>query len=185
MYTPFVDQSQELAFNSGMKKWTIAVIIAVVTSVVVFFAPRFLPKDAPPHSLFQKVRSADVQELINQAKPKPTLVNIWASWCEPCREEIPYLMEFAQTYPNLNIILISADNPDALVEAEKVLTSLNSPFTAYVKDENETEFITNLFPDWGGAVPVTLIYDKEGKLKKYWQGSASREEFENHIKEVL
>lgn len=185
MYTPFVDQSQELAFNIGMKKWTVALIIAVVTSLLVFFAPRFMPKDNPPQSLFQKVQSANVLELINQAKPKPTLVNIWASWCEPCREEIPFLIEFAQKYPNLNIILVSADSPDALGEAEKILTGLNSPFTPYVKDETETEFITNLFPDWGGAIPVTLVYDKDGKLKKYWQGSASKEEFESHIKEVL
>lgn len=185
MYTPFVDQSQELALNKRMKKWTLALIVAVMTSLVVFFAPRFLRKETVDPAIFQKVQSAQVLEMVNQAKPKPTLVNIWASWCEPCREEIPFLVEFAEKYPGMNIMLVSADSPDALELAGKILDNLNSPFTRYVKDDAETEFITTLFPDWGGAIPVTLIYDKEGKLKKYWQGSASREEFENHIKEAL
>lgn len=168
-----------------MKKWTVFIIIAAITAVVLFFAPRFLPKETLEQSHFQKIQSSKVLELINQAKPKPTLVNLWASWCDPCREEIPFIIEFAQKYPNLNILFVSADNTDGLIEAQKVLTDLNVPPPHYVKDDTESEFITTLYPDWGGAIPVTLIYDKDGNLKKFWQGAATKEEFEKHIQDVL
>src|SRR3954467_12203595 len=63
------------------------------------------------------------------------LVNVWATWCEPCRQEMPDLVRFYRDNrgQGLRLVLISADNDDQRAEVARVLTALSFDGPAFIK----------------------------------------------------
>ena len=87
-----------------------------------------------------------------------TLVNIWASWCIPCRDEHPYLMELKK---NKKLEIVGLNYKDKVKSANNFLNELNNPYTLILSDTDGTIAI-----EWGAyGVPETfLIYN--GKIIK-------------------
>ena len=137
------------------------------------------------------VKIIDVSELsriIKQNKGNPLLINVWATWCAPCREEFPDLVELSEKYKkNIRIIGISVDDVDDL--DSKVIPFLkkqNSEFNNYLLKIVEPEdFINLLNKNWGGAIPATFLYNKNGKQEKVLIGKQNYELFEKIVKEVI
>lgn len=131
---------------------------------------------------------ASAQTIVNEVKKsKVTLVNIWATWCEPCRDEFPVLIEMRRKFQDrgLNVIFVSADFASQKNEAVAFLQQQGVDFTTYIKNEEDSQFITTLYPEWTGAIPATLIFDQNGAILNQWQGAASRDEFEAAIEAAL
>lgn len=88
---------------------------------------------------------------------KVTLVNVWASWCAPCRQEHPILMELARDGRFEIAGLNYKDDPE---NARRFLGSLGNPFTAVGADGNGRTAI-----DWGVyGVPETFLVGRDGKI---------------------
>ena len=86
------------------------------------------------------------------------LLNIWASWCIPCRDEHPYLMELKK---NEKLKIVGLNYKDKVKNANKFLNELNNPYSLILSDTDGTTAI-----EWGAyGVPETfLIYN--GKIIK-------------------
>ncbi|HYM81037.1 MAG TPA: TlpA disulfide reductase family protein, partial [Candidatus Limnocylindria bacterium] len=115
------------------------------------------------------------------------LVNIWATWCAPCREEFPDLMRLNERYRDrgLRLVLISADFEDQLPLARRFLAKQGVDFPSYLKTGDDMRFINAMDSRWTGALPATLIYDGRGDLRHFWEGRASFEKFEQTVLDVL
>jgi thiol-disulfide isomerase/thioredoxin len=92
---------------------------------------------------------------------KVVLVNFWATWCPPCREEIPDLVALQQKYPQqLQVIGISQDSaPPEVVQQFAAAHGMNYPTVM------STPEIEKLFPGVY-ALPTTFVIDREGRLAK-------------------
>lgn len=139
--------------------------------------------------IVKKVNSDQIRNLIEQRNGKTLLLNIWATWCLPCREELPSLNKLLNHYSNdkIDIITISVDFPD---EIEKkilpFLKSINANFTSYVADiSNDSELINILNPNWNGSLPATFIYNKEGKQTSTLYGKKDYNDFTNALERFL
>ncbi|PYR95119.1 MAG: hypothetical protein DMF84_01995 [Acidobacteria bacterium] len=100
---------------------------------------------------------------------KVVLVNFWATWCPPCREEIPDLVALQQKYPDqLQIIGISQDAaPAEAVQQFAAARGMNYPTVM------STPEIEKLFPGVY-ALPTTFLIDREGRLAKKHVGMLNR-----------
>jgi thiol-disulfide isomerase/thioredoxin len=123
-----------------------------------------------------------------QASPAKTVVmNVWATWCGPCREEFPDLLRLREAYAadGLELMLVSADFEDRLDDAETFLAEQGVDFHTWIKTGDDMQFIDALNPEWGGALPATFVYDSGGRLRAFWEGKASYEQLEQRVLPIL
>ncbi len=115
------------------------------------------------------------------------LVNMWATWCIPCREEFPDLLEIERTNRErgLRLLLVSWDSDAAA--AREFLTAQKVTFASYLKDtaEGNEAFIEAFASSWSGEFPACFVYDSKGRLRASWEGKKSREFISQKIREVF
>ena len=96
------------------------------------------------------------------------ILNIWASWCAPCRKEHPQLMELSK---NSSIKLIGLNYKDDPEKAKKFLKKLGNPFSIIIADQNGIVSI-----EFGGyGIPETFLINKDKKIIKTFIGNLSNE----------
>jgi thiol-disulfide isomerase/thioredoxin len=130
----------------------------------------------------------ELNDIINTRQGKPLLINVWATWCIPCREEFPDLMRMAEDYDDeIEVIGISVDLLEEIEsKVNPFLQQVNSLFTNYIIEINDPEdFINFMSKDWSGAIPATFIYDKTGVQKVVFIGKQSFNDFEKIVKGYL
>ena len=103
-------------------------------------------------------------------KGRVTVVNVWASWCAPCRQEHPLLVDLARD-PSIRVVGINQkDNPD---NARRFLGTLGNPYAAVGVDPNGRASI-----DWGVyGVPETFIIGPDGTIRHKHIGPLTPENF--------
>ncbi len=115
-----------------------------------------LYKDMPTFTLPKLLGQGNItnQDIQSQA---PVMVNIWASWCAPCRQEHPLLEKLSEVY---HIPIIGLNYKDKADNAKKFIAEHGNP---YADIANDAEGLTTL--NWGiRGVPETFIINKEGKI---------------------
>ena len=106
-----------------------------------------------------------------------SIINIWASWCLPCREEHPYLLKLKK---NSSIKIIGINYKDKKDNALKFLDKFENPYFTILNDKNGTTSI-----EIGAyGVPESLILNKEKKIIKKIIGPIDNKKF-NEIKKLL
>jgi cytochrome c biogenesis protein CcmG/thiol:disulfide interchange protein DsbE len=100
-----------------------------------------------------------------------SLVNVWASWCVPCHDEVPFLQQLAQD-PRIRLVGIDyKDHPD---NARRFLNRYGNPFAASGADENGRAAI-----EWGVyGVPETFVVGRDGRIAYKLVGPINAENFE-------
>lgn len=115
-----------------------------------------------------------------------TLVHLWATWCQPCRQEFPELVKIHDEYASkgLAVILVSADDPDDPGPVEIFLAEQRSPVGTFISTQLNQPFIEMLSTNWSGALPATFLY-RQGKLLTEWEGQRSYEHYAEAIEPLL
>lgn len=144
----------------------------------------------------QRVDGPQLLETIRAQRPKPTVVNLWATWCPPCVKEFPQLVALHRRYEKkgLTVLLVSMDLEGEKSNVEKFLKQNNVDFPTYMRQGDDTAFITALetirmpgskSPAWVGSLPITFLFDAEGKLVRYWDGELDFSEFDKVVAPLL
>ena len=104
---------------------------------------------------------------------KPLLINFWATWCDPCREEFPDLVEIDKEYKGkIDFITVSLDDPaDISTTVPKFLSSMKAEMPAYLlKTADESGVISSISKSWAGGMPFTALYNTKGELAYFREG---------------
>jgi len=139
-------------------------------------------KAAPLDFTLKDMNGVDVK--LASFKGKPIVLNFWATWCGPCRAEIPSLVELQTAYmeegKDVVILGISVDDPIEKLKPYASQMKMNYP----VLVGNGRDDVQDAFgPLWG--IPVTVFIDRDGRIAKKHSGIASKEQFEQEIKALL
>jgi thiol-disulfide isomerase/thioredoxin len=109
-----------------------------------------------------------VKRLVAAARGRVILVNFWATWCAPCKEEFPDLLRLRKELSagGLEVILVSIDDQrDTAAQVQSFLRGSGVEFPVYIKRKgHDEEFINTIDPRWSGALPATFIYDRNGRM---------------------
>ena len=128
------------------------------------------------------------QEVLAESKGKVVLFNFWATWCAPCREEMPQLveMEVKLRSQGFRLVTVSADETEDKAAALKFAQECRVPSPAYIKNVSDDDaFINTLDPNWSGALPALFLYDKQGQRRKAFIGETKIADLEKQILPLL
>jgi thiol-disulfide isomerase/thioredoxin len=144
-----------------------------VIAAFVLAATALVPATVAPAP--RPTNAGGVLDEIRKPGASAVLVNVWASWCSPCREEFPDLLHVARELApkGLRTVLVSVDFPGSEDDTTKFLSSEGVDFPTYIRTGNDEAFVNGLERQWSGAIPATFLYDSTGKLVRFWEGKAS------------
>ena len=134
----------------------------------------------------------DVAREFRSLAGKPLLVNIWATWCEPCVEEFPDLVGFHRNFSprGVGLLSLSVDLPDTVdSRVQPFLEKQAAPHDTLVLDAVQPEALADLLgvnaSGWDGALPATFLFDETGAMQEVWFTSVSYEELAAAAEDVL
>ena len=135
----------------------------------------------------EPVTAEQIHRRIAEPGARATLVNVWASWCGPCREEFPAIVALAERERSrgLRVLFVSADFDDQAPETRHFLAEHHAPGPWLVKTGKDQEFIDGLDQRWSGALPVTIVFDPAGKPVQFWEGGADSARFAAAVEPLL
>lgn len=118
---------------------------------------------------------------LSDFKGKAVIVNFWATWCEPCKVEMPWLVDFQKKYgpEGLQIVGIAMDDTD-----EKTIASFAHKMGVNYPIVVGTEKVADLYGGIEG-MPTLFFVDRSGKIVDHELGLRSMDLIENNIKKSL
>ena len=166
-------------------------ILAFVLAALLFSADcsrSLIPPEPPAPKGIVDLDETAWEKVRAQQHGRVLLVDFWATWCDPCREEFPNLVRLHNNNRSrgLSVVAISMDEPETVPAIQRFLQSQGAQFGSYRQHFKDFEALVNsINPRWGGGIPATFLYDRQGKLVNSWEGATTYEEFEGAVKPLL
>lgn len=128
--------------------------------------------------LFDRIRARDADFVV---------LNVWSTWCGPCREEFPYVQSVTRSFQKrgVSLMFVSTDFDSERDEAVRFLREQNADLPSYIKVGPDDAFINAVHPEWNGALPATVIFDRNGDRVKSWMGKVKEEELRTSLQELV
>ncbi|NOT33236.1 MAG: TlpA family protein disulfide reductase [Candidatus Eisenbacteria bacterium] len=135
----------------------------------------------------ERVTAAELRARARAAGGRATLVNLWATWCAPCREEFPDIVRLAAAHRDrgLRVLFVSADFDDQAPQVRAFLAQHHAPEPWLLKTGDDQAFINGIDGRWSGALPATLVLDAQGNVTAFWEGRADYARFEQAVLPLL
>ncbi len=135
------------------------------------------------------INAAELQGLLKRDGSRPLLVNYWATWCDPCRDEFPDLVKIDKEYQTkgLDFIAITLDDlADINTAVPKFLGEMKATMPVYLLNVADPEpSIKAVDRDWGGALPATFLYNNKGEVVYKHFGRIKVDELRAAIEKVI
>lgn len=135
------------------------------------------------------VTAAGADSLRRSSDARVVLVNVWATWCKPCLDEMPGLVRLRSEYPraDLDLVLISADDPADLDTAVvPFLRGSGVDFETWIyAGRDQDALIRGLDSSWSGALPATFLSSPATGASKTLVGERTYEQLKTAVDELL
>jgi thiol-disulfide isomerase/thioredoxin len=141
------------------------------------------PANAKPANLnftLKDINNKDVK--LSDLKGKVILLDFWATWCGPCKLEIPWFIEFQNRFGPQGLQVVGVSVDDTLDKLKPYVASMKMNYIV-LQGLGHDDMQDAFGPIWG--IPVTLIISRDGKICSKHTGMSSKESFEKEIKALL
>lgn len=167
--------------GSAVKKLFLGVVATMLVSVCVSAAPAAAPAPTLAPDFTLKSESGENIRLSEQ-RGKVVMLNFWASWCGPCRQEMPLLDAIYKKHAKMGFVLLGINVEEDNTDAKKMLKTLGVSFPILFDTGNKLSVLYNL-----EAMPTSIVIDKKGKIRYIDRGYSAGDEnkYRDQIVELL
>jgi len=142
----------------------------------------------PAQSKLTPLTEASFPKMVAAHKGKVLLVDVWATYCVPCRAEMPQLVKLSEKLRarGLDFVTLSTDEPQNEGAAFKMLmeNAVAAPFFLK-KVADDDKFYNFVDTKWSGEMPAMFIYDRSGKRVRSFLGETPVKDIEAAIQKLL
>lgn len=141
----------------------------------------------------KSVKITEVEKIIAESKT-PLIVNMWATWCKPCIEELPYFLEEVNKYnaskgtaDSIQLLLVSFDFESSFPEGISKFAAkrnINAPIV-WLNETNADYFCPKIDAKWSGAIPATLFINNKSGYRNFVEEQISHDQLKEEIKAIL
>ena len=176
-----------MRFSKAIALIALSILLAVLPAP----AQRQKGRTAKPPKAPIVVEAIDLdalKTLLSQQRPHPLLINFWATYCDPCRDEFPDLVKIDKDYrPPLDFVTISLDDVSEIkTEVPKFLGSMKATMPAYLLNVSDPDPAIELVDKgWQGSLPATFLYNEKGEMVYKHIGRVNPEELRAAIDKVI
>jgi thiol-disulfide isomerase/thioredoxin len=119
---------------------------------------------------------------LQEQRGKVVLVNFWATWCGPCRKEMPHLNRLSDKYKSAGLVMMGVNVDDHVRNAAEVATKLRVSFPVLLDTDKKVSKLYDL-----NSMPSTLIVDRSGKVRHVHRGYQDGYEdlYDKQIRDLL
>ncbi len=143
-----------------------------------------LVPDGAQRSGFTMKRFGGGTLALDDLKGKVVMLDFWATWCPPCREEMPYLVKLAKEFEPQGLVFVAASRDDLETAPYEVAAFVNrhqpdlGPYVVYATDEIASAFQVT-------ALPTLYFLDREGKVVDAQRGMLTEDALRRRIERAL
>jgi len=169
--------------------WTLAALLAITVMFAFVIVPLMRPKrrdmnvgrPAPDFSL-EVIHGGDPGNRIRLStlRGKAVLLDFWASWCAPCREQMPIVERMTKKFGDRDLVVVGIDTSDSRSDATEFLQA-RAP--AYPSLFDEGGFVAKAYEVT--AIPVVVVVDREGVISAVRRSIVPEPELEQLIRDAL
>jgi thiol-disulfide isomerase/thioredoxin len=167
----------------------LAAAVCILLSSVSSFAQKRKSRTTKPMPAVVAVDAGGLQALLKRDNAKPLLVNYWATWCDPCRDEFPDLVKIDADYrpKGLDFIAVTLDDlAEIKTGVPKFLRQMHARMPVYLLNLSDPEpAIKMVDTNWSGALPATFLYNAKGEVVYKSLGRIKVEELRTAIDKVM
>jgi len=118
---------------------------------------------------------------LGNLRGKPVLINFWATWCGPCRGEMPYIQEIYEEWTNKGLVVLTINMGESSSKAEEFRQSYNLSFTVLLDAKQDVAQKYNI-----QYIPTTFFLDKDGIIQDKVIGAfQNKTQIENRLSEIM
>ena len=160
---------------------TLRVLLALVLSAAAGLASAVTAVGSPAPDFTLRVLDGPNLRLQEQ-RGKVVLVNFWATWCGPCRQEMPHLNRLYEKYRASGFVLLGVNVDDDTSKAAAVATQLGLTFPVLLDSEKKASRLYDL-----NAMPSTVLVDRDGRVRYVHRGylDGYEDTYDKQIREML
>jgi len=112
---------------------------------------------------------------------KPVLINFWATWCPPCRSEMPYIQEIYEAWADKELVVLAINIGESSSKAEEFRQSYNLSFTVLLDTKQDVAQRYNIT-----GIPTTFFIDKDGIIQDKVIGAfQNKTQIENRLSKIM
>ena len=118
---------------------------------------------------------------LGNLRGKPVLINFWATWCGPCRGEMPYIQEIYEEWTNKGLVVLTINMGESSSKAEEFRQSYNLSFTVLLDAKQDVAQKYNI-----QYIPTTFFLDKDGIIQDKVIGAfQNKTQIENKLSKIM
>ena len=115
------------------------------------------------------------------------VINFWATWCTPCRKELPAFEKLNKNYQNkpVKVILVSLDFPNQIKNSLIPYIQNNKLKSEVIllNDPDANSWIDKVNKSWSGSIPATLVYNNDKRL--FHEGSLTYNKLDSIVNQIM
>lgn len=168
-----------------MKRWLPPLLAAALVAVLAIALLRGNPENdggplvGKPAPNFALTALDGTKVNLAQYRGRPVVLNFWASWCGPCREEAPLLSSLSKQQSEGGLVVIGVLFQDKAADAQKFRQDFGLAFPSALDPKADTAI------EYGvSGVPETFFIDKDGVVRKHVPGELNEQKARDGLKEI-
>ena len=168
---------KRMSLGSQAVRLALGAVLAFGTSTAI---PALAPASAAPDFTLRAMDGPNLR--LQELRGKVVMINFWATWCGPCRQEMPHLNRLYEKYRGSGFVLLGVNVDDDARNATDLATKLGLKFPVLLDTDKKVSRLYDL-----ATMPSTLLIDRDGKVKFLHRGylAGYEDAYEKQIREML